>query len=301
VTPGAPVLDPATPPSFGEPGPVTVEPKVPAAEHGMLDHAERFGWTKDSTEFGYCVVGGGAGDTHCEFLSTNGKQERLSDFDRDAGEPNPQKTRVLNARIARHSPAGANWSFARDLVLTWQATPSLEQKGPDPSALPKERPRLRIGARVRDATRPALPVDIRAGEYAYTIHPEAVLVSPDGKHLAALSHDFGGEFSDHFELAMFETNELAAQAYNAAGLELHERGAHAQAAELFHRAAYANPSSKLPMYNLACALARLGHSGARRALELAIERGGAEVRRKAERDHDFDGVRQSDWFRELVR
>lgn len=287
-------LDLSEPPSFGEAGIATIDPKIPPLERGMMDHSERFGWTSDSREFGYCMVGGGAGETSCGFLPAGGKLEELTDFERGKDEPNRAKTQKLDARIARHTRAAARWPYARDLVLTWKAEIPAEKAGSS------QRARLRVGARVRTSGRAALPIDIQAGLNAATIHPEAILVSPDGTKLGLLSHDFGGEFSDHFEVRVFETSELAAQAYNVAGLELHERGAYGEAALLFQRAAFANPKAKLPAYNLACALARLAHPRAKQALELAIARGGPEVRQKAARDHDFDAVRTSDWFREIV-
>jgi hypothetical protein len=262
----------------------------------MMDHAERFGWTPDSKEFGYCWEDGGLGGLHCTFAPLAGKAEELIDFERGSGEIDPRKTAALQARIAKHAVTPARWLHARDLRIVWEATKPAADAAPQAAF----RPELRVGARVRGATSAALPIRIRGKEPYGTIHPEAIALSPDGKRLAVLSHAYWGEFSDTFELRLFAVEDLASQAYNAAGLELHERGEHARAAELFHRAAYANPTSKLPMYNLACALARLDDPGARKALELAIARGGPEVRAKALRDPDFERVRRSPWFTELV-
>jgi hypothetical protein len=289
-------LDPDVAPSFGEPGPVSVEPQVPGFEHGMMDHATRFGWTADSKEFGYCMVDGGLGSTRCAFLNAAGKLEEARDHVRGNETLDPAKTRLLEARIARHDVREARWRFARDLVVTWEST-ALKLG----ATTAKKPVRLRVGARVRGARKASLPLDLRGTGHAETIHPEAILVSPDGRRLAALSHDFGGEFSDHFELRAIDTGELAAQAYNMAGLDLHLRGEFAKAAELFHRATYADPKAKLAPYNLACAFARLGHPKTQRAFELAVARGGPEVVGKAALDGDFESVRTTEWFRKLVR
>ncbi len=295
-------LDPTRAPSFGEPAWAAIEPPMPPLVRGMMDHASRSGWLADSTEFGYCTVGGGTGNTSCGFITRDGKRTEASDLDQKAGEPDPKKTEELRARSARYAARTARWRFARDLVLTFTVVEASE--APSTTAPQKGRQahaELRVGARVRDATRAALPIVIDAGENATTIHPEAILVSPDGTTLAVLSHAFGGEYSDHFELRLIATNDLASQAYNVAGLDLHARGEFARAAELFHLASYANPTAALPPYNLACALARLAAPEAEPALRLAIQRGGAPIKSKAERDHDFDAVRGAPWFTAIVR
>lgn len=287
-------LDPARAPSFGELGPVVIDPPLPPLEHGMMDHSDRLGWTADSKEFGYCMVGGGLGDTRCGFMSPDGRLETLSDHERGQEELDPKKTAALDARIARHAVRPARWRYAKDLVITWEASDgSPEPDGPAPE--------LRVGARVRGVTRAAFPVRLRGPQGYATIHAEAVLVSPDGEHLGVLAHAFVGEFSDRFEMRIASVHEVASQAYNVAGLEHHGRGDYARAATLFHRAAHASPTAKLPMYNLACALARLGDPKTEAALELAIARGGPTVKDKAARDPDFERVRDTPWFRALTR
>lgn len=288
-------LDPLTAPDFGPPGPVIVEPKVPAFERAMMDHSNAFGWTADSGQFGYCMTSGGSGSTRCSYLLANGKVETETDQAAD-DQPDPKKTPALKARIARHSQRDPQWAYARDLVIAWQAIHLGDMAGTSSA-----RPELHVGARVRDSKSPALPLKVRADANYYTIHPESIAVSPNGKRLALLSHAYAGEFSDDFALKSIAIDELASQAYNNAGLELHRLGKFDEAASLFHRAAYADVKSKLPSYNLACALARSNSSNASKALELAIARGGAEVKAKAAKDADFDAVRAEPWFVALTQ
>ena len=202
---------------FGPPGPARVEPPVPELERGMMDHADRFGFSTDSREFGYCMTDGGAGATRCGFLDATGKVTTSSDFSRETGEPDPRITQALGQRMARDQAPPGQWRFARDLVLVWQVTGTI-----DPSvAAPGEHApaALRVGARVKTATAAALTLTFEARPDAYTIHPEAIVASPDGSRIAVLSHDFGGEFSDHFEVQGVASAALARDAYEAAAGE----------------------------------------------------------------------------------
>ena len=54
-------------------------------------------------------------------------------------------------------------------------------------------------------------------------------------------------------------------------------------------------------YNVACACARLGEEDeCRRWLETALEHAGLESRSHMEKDHDFDTVRDTDWFKAIL-
>jgi hypothetical protein len=283
--------------SFGAPGIAALEPPLPPFERGMMDHVSRAGWAADGSEFGYCALNGGSGETRCTFSKPNGTVTRLSDFERTDGEPDAGTTAELTRKISGYVVRPAAWPYARDLVLTWEVlgarSPTRAESGPHPA------PVLRVGARVRTSKQAAWPIRITAREDDYTIHPEAIALSPDARELAVLGHQFGGEFSDHFELRFCETRTLASQAYNVGGLELHRAGAYARAAELFRAAVELDAKSPLPLYNLACALTRLGDPQARATLELAIARGGDSIRQKAEHDADFDTVRTG-WLIEVL-
>jgi len=276
----------------------TLEPPLPPFERGMMDHAHHAGWAPDGSDFGYCVRSGGSGETKCTFSQANGKTTRLSDFDRDAGEPDAGVTAELERKLSGYVSRAPSWPYARDLQLTWEVLGAHSPTGAESPR--REPPVLRVGARVRGTKEAAWPIRIVAREPAYTIHAEAIELSPDARELAVLSHDFAGEFSDHFELRFYATAALASQAYNVGGLELHRAGAYAKAAELFRAAAALDTKSALPLYNLACALTRLGDVQARQTLELAIARGGDSIRRKAERDADFDAVRTG-WLADVLK
>jgi hypothetical protein len=283
--------------SFGAPGIARLEPPLPPFEQGMMDHADHAGWAADGSEFGYCATSGGSGATHCTFSKPSGKESHLSDFSRDSDEPDAAVTVQLERKIAGYVVRPTSWPYARDLVLTWEVlgarSPTRAESEAHAVAV------LRVGARVRTAKQGAWPIRITAPEGGFTIHPEAIALSPDARALAVLGHEFGGEFTDRFELRFYDTRELASQAYNVGGLELQRAGAYAGAAEHFRAAVALEPNSPLPLYNLACALTRLGDALARATLELAIARGGAAIRQKVEHDPDFDSVRGG-WLAEVL-
>lgn len=262
----------------------------------MEDHSDRSGWLADSSEFGYCMESGGSGATLCQFFSSAGKlREKVDDFNHANWEIDAKRTALLKQRIARYSAPRVRFPFSRDLTITWQtnAGPSDEQPG--------RIARLRVGARVRGSSAEAFPISIGAGKADFEIHVEALAFSPDASSLAVLSHSFAGEFADTFTVRVLPTAKFAEEAYNSAGLSLHRRGDYAGAAPLFHKAAYADVTAPLPMYNLACSLARLREAHTEKALELAIARGGQSVKEKARKDADFELVRGEPWFDTLTR
>lgn len=123
---------------------------------------------------------------------------------------------------------------------------------------------------------------------------DAVAPSPDGAHVAVLTHSFAGEYSDGYPVTIHDAASLAAKAYNAEGLAQLKAEQLPRVAALFKRVAALEPSAWKGPYNLACAHARAGAKDeARAALEEAIRRGGESVRKKLPRDRDLDRVRDS--------
>jgi len=218
-------------PDLGEPGVVVVEPAVPAFEVGMMDHADRFGFSADSREFGYCMTDGGAGATRCGFLDARGRLTALTDFSRERGEPDAAITALLGRRMAGDQAPPGRWRYARDLVLVWQVTGTHDPGDATPDV--RVIPVLRVGARVRTAATAVWLIEIAARPDAYTIHPETIVASPDGATIAVLSHDFGGEFSDHFEVRSIPAAALARDAYMTAARERERAGDAAGARDLF--------------------------------------------------------------------
>jgi hypothetical protein len=295
VAPPAAAAAPAPAPAatFGAPGPAEIVPPVPKPVKGMMDHAFVVGWAADSSELGYCATSGGSGETYCEFQKPDGKPEKLSDFDKDAGSPRPAKTRAIKDRIAQKGYAHATvvWPYASEIELAWRATNGAESGEADSV--------LRVGGQVKGEEKPVWPIVVRA-KGMFEIHPEAIALSPDGKYVGVVSHAFAGEFSDTFAVRIVPVASFVGRVFNDTGFAQHKKGSYARSAELFGKAAAADPESKLAPYNRACALAKLNDPLAKDALAQAIALDPG-VKQKAAKDTDFDGVRAQPWFIELTR
>jgi len=282
---------PLDPVDFGPVDVVTMVPKVPAFELGMMDHAQRYGWSFDSRLFGYCQPNGGRGDEQCFFHpaeSKSGPVEHFGDWNDKTQEIDPKMSAALVARVSamKLRATSDRWAFARDLEIAWD-TPNGWT--------------LRVGARVRGESASWSLVIADPSPYAKdgSVHPEVVAVSPDGQWLGAIAHTFHGEFSDTFLLKTISTNRAAALAYNDAGHAHHVRKEWSTAADLFRKAVAADSTFATSAYNLACAYARMGDSRAKTALDLAIERAGADAPRMKSNaivDADFASVKTSAWF-----
>ena len=289
---------PEIPVDFGSPGPVVIAPKVPPFDLGMMDHASDFGWSKDGTLFGYCQTDGGLGATHCGLWPRVGKPELFNDIDASRSDVDPKKSAAIGARLKALalSSAPVPWAFARDLELTWMVIEG------DAAATPPRLGVLKVGARVK-GEKPSYAVALSETSMPYfdRIHPEVIALSPDGKLLGVIAHAFAGEFSDSFEVALIPASKLAAQAYNDAGYDHHQKKEYAVSADYFRKVVAADPTHVLAPYNLACAYARLGDSRAEAALKEAIDRGlGADVKKRARDDDDFASVKSQGWFVALV-
>ncbi len=263
-----------------------------------MDHAFAVGWSKDGAEFGYCSTDGGLGATRCQFMTPEGKLEKLSDRAPQGEDVDPALTKAIKERVQKRGYAvtASEWPYASDLLIAWNV-----QK---PTPVDKKSPYLEVGARLRNSSQSTATLVLRTPAdkqiHWYEIHPEAIALSPDGKYLGVVTHSFAMEFSDTFEVKVVPSGVVAGEAYNDAGLAQHRQKHFKEAALLFHKAAYANPESKVATYNLACALAQLGDPGTRKALELAIAQGGEAVKQKARTDQDFEPVRNEAWFKSLT-
>jgi hypothetical protein len=297
AVPSAPTL---SPPSFGAPAPATIVPPVPLFERGMMDHAETFGWSRDGSSIGYCFDDGGVEILWCELVTRGGQHERFDDGSRtQKGSVDPTRRAANTARLAKIAlavPRSPAWPYT-DITLTWAVTLGRQEPGPPVPGV------LRVGGHMKGES-PIFHValsDASAGGYHDRIHPEMISLSPDGEYLGVIAHAFAGEYQDSFPTAVVPVGEFAAHVYNDTGLAHHKRGDFARAAELFKRAAFANPGVALGAYNLACADARLGSPEAEAALTLAVARGGDDARKKAVVDPDFAPVRTTPWFQRLVQ
>lgn len=272
-------------------GSARIVPPVPKFGIDMQNHILSYGWSGDSERFGYCSVSDGRGDETCVFAPRTGPIEKFDDWNEARGEPDRAALRRLQARVKKlniQSNSG-QWAFANDLEITWEhVAPSL----------------LRVGARVRGHG-PSFSILLYDSERSEEggIHPDAIVVSPDGKWLGVVSHTFHGEFTDQYQIGTVSTARAAAQAYNDAGYELHKTHEWARAAEFFERGAAADPSFARPEYNLACAYARLGDPRTESALRAALSRAGSEasdMKAKARKDPDLESVAHDAWFERVV-
>ena len=275
-------------PATSAPGPVTIKPAIPAFEMGMMDHATVLGWSTDSSEFGYCNTSGGSGGQTCFFERTSGAIDKMSDFNLGKGEIDPAKSGAIasRAKTKGYGASGKSWPFGGDITLRWQTVSGTVQA-------------IMVGGELAGEA-PIFPITSPAPKDA-GVHVETIAVSPDGKFVGVVSHSFAGEFSDSFDVQVMSSTKFAAQVYNDAGMAHHKKADYARAAELFDKAAGADVTAELPMYNLACAYARLSDGKAQHALEQAIARGGEKVKKRAVGDDDFAKVKGETWFSDLTK
>ena len=296
--------EPATPPAvtvassaaaMPGAGPAVIAPSIPTLEKGMVDHVlPAAGWTRDGTALGYRVAI--AVNLICDLLRPSGAREHFEADNEDAAQAKKFGRRADALGFLGAGPG--RWAYAGELELTWAAREGDCDKQPPVAGV------VEVGARVPGEP-PSYPIKLvmqsKSGVCFRAAHPDLIAISPEGKHLGAIAHGFAGEWANDWPMGIATVAAVAEGAYNNAGLAHHKRGDYARAADLFQKAARADPSSKIAAFNLACALARLGDARTEAALVDAIARGGDEVKKKAQKDADFDGVRANPWFTALVR
>lgn len=281
-----PLLVPGTAPTYGAPIEFQTTPGIPEFTFGLMDHAHDFGWSADGSEFGYCSTSSGSAATTCEFVRLDGTRSRFSTYSAEEGSDTAlydELQRLLAKKGIALRPA--TWAFP-EVVISWQEHST------------KDRASLWVTAAVGDAAPVYLATPVH--ENFYTTHPDAFALSPDGETLAILTHAFAGEFSDTFALTLAPVRSAVSRAYQNAGLAKHKAGSYEEAARHFHKAAHAYPSYGVPMYNLACALARLGDPATEAALRLAFASIEESIAETAAIEPDLESVRHTAWFRELT-
>lgn len=300
-------------------GPLVITGYPHDVRNGMNDPAQWVGWSKDGELFGYCQQGSGRSDkdTACTFQRRDGAYDhRTSDNGRD--EPDLRKVKEIedwlrDNGIAALRESGASalppavrgvWEFP-DITLAVARIAASERGQVTAPAL------VKVGGSVEGES-PVYPVTLSAavrdadGKPLEGVSPHFAVMngmslSPDGREIGMVAHFFACEWCDFWEIKRMTVGALASLVYNDLGFRHHQRAEWARAAALFARATAADPTAKLPPYNLACALARQSDPLAEKALRLAIERGGSDVKARAQADPDFAGVRQASWYLALVR
>ncbi len=276
----------------------------------MNDPAGVVGFTNDSAEYGYCATIGARDPavTRCDFVRRDGTHHTLSthddrdnyspklskaltDWTHDQGVPTIDRNVEWTKQLAR--PLQGRWAYS-DIVL-WVNPVSAD--GVTTNAV------LKLGGAV-DGETPVYPIvlsskPLAGGSKYHTAIANDLSLSPDGSELGAVGHFFCGEWCNAFEIYRAPVGAFASLVYNDSGFRHHQKGEYARAAELFSKAAAADPSAKLPPYNLACAWAHLQDARAKDALIVAIAND-PDAKRRAKSDADFAGVKDEEWFTTIV-
>ncbi len=273
----------------------------------MNDPAYHFGFTKDGALFGWCAVLGGKPIVRCDVVDKNGK---VTSKQRDDDEDDPKKKKpvtdlVPNADFVtidtdvkdwneiKPPPLKGSWSFTDITLDVARVGGGVDAKSP---AI------VKLGGAV-GSEEPVYPITLTSPSTAGPPHfavMNGLALAPDGTELGIVAHFFCGEYCDTFATKRIALKALAALVYNDTGYRFHQKRDFSRAADLFQKAAHADPEAKLPAYNLACAYARLKDPRTKDALADAIKRDpGAKARAKT--DKDFDNVRAEAWFSELIR
>lgn len=272
---------------------------------GMNDPADWVGFTTDGSEYGYCGNFGGRDPqmTKCETVLRDGSSKK-----RDSEKGDFYSAAAMKELSAWRTSAGlTHLSFKNGFEL-WMAKPltgewdfsdvtigvnTIAGDGTTTSAV------VKLGGSV-DGEPAVYPVVLQAkpigpGATFHTAWVNDLSLPPDGTEIGAIGGFLCAEWCDDFVLYRKGTGAFASLVYNDTGFRHHQKGEYARAAELFLRATFADPTAKLPPYNLACAWARLGDARAKDALAVAIERD-PTARKRATTDADFAGVKTADWF-----
>ncbi len=272
-------------------GPIKVAGYPKTVYTGMNDPATRAGFSADGEFYGYCSdMSGDEPRMTCVALDRAGKPKTLS-TDAKPGVTASKKA-VVSAwldqqklpTVGKH-PNGAppklegEWPYS-DIELKVGEGKLGGAVGSDPAVYPV-------------VFKPAAPL---AGVPYGFVALNSLALSPDGNEIGAIGLFFCGEWCNEWDVRRWKTGELAALVYNDTGVKHHAQGDYKGSSALFRKAFFANPSAKLPIYNLACALARLGEEAeAQKALKGAVTLDPG-VRDRAPKDKDFAKVATAAWF-----
>ncbi len=281
--------------------------------NGMNDPALRVGFTKDGVLFGYCSEGGGRDPqvTSCEWIDHDGRTTTMSSESKDGFDA--KKKKALDAFLrdndvpevksadplsAQAPPLVGRWAFS-DITLDVLRVAA----SPDKTGALSAPAVVKLGGSVAGDA-PVYPLVLSnnpiPGAPPHFAVMNILAVSPDGRDIGMVGHFFACEYCDSFLAKRMPVAAVASAIYNDTGFRAHGKGDYARSAALFEKAVAADPSAKLPPYNLACAWARLGEPRAKDALAFAIAHD-PDAKRRAAKDKDFDKVRTDPWFVELVK
>lgn len=289
-------------------GPIVVKGYPHAIRNGMNDPAQYVGWSKDGASFGYCATGGGRDPqvTTCELLDASGKVTKMTSESNNDFDPKKKKAiddwlkanaipeikLIGDPTIVKPPPLTGTWSFT-DITLDVDRPAAPEGK----AAV------VRVGGSVAGEP-PVYPITLAStANKAAPPHFAAMngmALSPNGKDVGMVATFFACEYCDSFAAKRLPLAALASSIYNDTGFRHHQKGDFAKSAAMFEKAAAADPTAKLPSYNLACALAQLGDRRTEEALASAIQKD-PSAKARAKTDKDFAKVKNEPWFTALVR
>ena len=312
----ASILDLA--PSFPEPGEFAVAQWPRLLTFGMAEHVATAGFTRDSFAFGFVeTLGGREGDllTYVERsgqarviampLDPQNASERAGIAEGKAwlaAHPLPAlegKRRGDDTGVMPPRPTG-KWRYASTIEVAGVAAHKCDNDKYNCDGW------WSFGGRVKSYVNlgatfvfPIRLVAIRKQPTGYEVHPDWIGLSPDGQEIAVIAHGFCGEYCDPKEYKVIKVDDFASQIFNDTAMLFHSKGDFQHSKELFLKAYQSSPTRSLPVYNLACALARLGDAQAQIVLQKAVDLD-PKVRERAAKDKDFESVKATPWFVELT-
>jgi hypothetical protein len=194
---------------------------VPRPSGGPPCEPDNIGWSRNSSEFMFCVNGGGSDCSKlCDFHRVGSEPEHV-----DYGDAEPEQSEAGEVKICDQPLAAfehrlavgdfrienGDWAYGADVVLV-----VAETKGePDNEGMP--RGIVQIGARLRSAGASVAWVETieecDEGYCAPDVHIDAIAPSPDGQTIAVLVHSNAGEFLDTYPLRLLDARTLADAAY----------------------------------------------------------------------------------------
>ncbi len=296
------------PPSLA-PGAIRVVGYPLTVSTGMNDPADVVGFTSDGSEYGYCDTIGARSEpaTKCDFVRRDGTHH-LFGSDDDGGNYIASREKAMRAWVKEQGVSKLDLKgdpatdLARPLKGTWSYTDIVVWVNPVNADGVTTNAVVRLGGAV-DQEAVVYPISLAAKVIGGTKFHTAIMndlsLSPDGTEIAAVGTFFCMEWCNDFDVYRASTGAFASLVYNDTGYQHHKKGEFARAAELFSKAAAADPRARLPAYNLACAWARLGDARTKDALAVAIARD-PDVKRRAPADADFASVKSEAWFTTLV-
>ena len=249
------------------------EPETPGAYWN-------FGWTRDGSEFAWCMNDASDDGGECYLVNEKGKTEKTFE---------PDEWDAMAKKKGPFFRGSETWAYP-GVTITAR----------------REGPKLSVGGRAASETSGG-KIDLFTHEYDPEMYFEGegdvgigyVAVSQDGKWMAIASVARLGFTDEQTEVDIIGTEAFAAAVYGAHGWAGFRAKKYEDAAKWFGEAARVSQAWKHP-YNEACARALGELEGTEAALKLAIERGGDPVKKKANKDKDLANVRDEAWFKSLV-